>query len=51
MCAPNAPARRISSTVIDPGVLKQQVDTGAQRSLGELHGADVGLGEPDLVVP
>ena len=31
------------------GVLEEQVDAGAQRGLGELHGADVVLGDRQLV--
>ena len=33
------------------GVLEQQVDAGAQRGLGELDGADVVLGDRQLVAP
>ena len=44
---PNAPARRISSTVVDPELVHQQPDAGVERGLGELDGPDVVLGDGD----
>ena len=45
MCAPNAPASRTSSISSKPACSQQQLDPGAQRSLGQLDGAHVVLGD------
>ena len=45
MCAPNAPASRIRSTVSMPKCVHQQAAAGVQRGLRELDLADVVLGD------
>ena len=48
MCVPNAPARRIRSTRLDPVALHEQRAAGVERGLGELDLPDVVLRDHEL---